>query len=254
MPRPHLSPHFAADIARYPQVYQWVVYYTIWFRQDGEKRYIHSPRATYAHLCQSLADARRDQARARTRRHSRAYAEHTARVEMLDRVLEAFGPLMARHPTMPLAEACGDPLPDEQRPVLVGRPGGFALALVGVRLIRIGAEEACQVGVDETGNVELANQRRRTVDGPHPCHFHVILIFKIRITYLIVSIELPVIIPHRQQVILPCIHNPWLRQCESAEFLIVRIMRAIGRGDAEVARVTRRERSPTDGHRPTGIS
>ena len=76
--------------------------------QGKEEWYVHSPRATYAHLQGCLATALADQARAKKRHWFRAYHDYSARLAMLDMVLETFGPLMAQHPTMTLAEACGD--------------------------------------------------------------------------------------------------------------------------------------------------
>ena len=118
MPRKTPSAHLADSFARYPTVHQWIPYYTIWYRHDGDEWYIHSPRATYEQLVQSREGATLAQTRAKKRGHLRAYQQHLERREMLDRVLEVFGALMAQHPTLTLAEACRDPLPQGVQRVL----------------------------------------------------------------------------------------------------------------------------------------
>jgi hypothetical protein len=100
--------------AKYPLVHQWVPFLAFKYMQGKEEWYVHSPRATYAQLKQCRATALTDQARARKRHWRRAYLEHSARLATLDMVLETFGPLMAQHPTMTLAEACGDTPPEGQ--------------------------------------------------------------------------------------------------------------------------------------------
>jgi hypothetical protein len=113
-----------AYVAKHPIVHQWIPYFAIWFREGREEWYVHSPRATYAQLVQAREGAAADQARAKKRLQFRAWLGHTERVEMLKRVLDAFGPLMAQYPTMSLAEACGDPLPSGVTPVLTPEVAG----------------------------------------------------------------------------------------------------------------------------------
>ena len=105
-----------AVFAQYPRVHQWIPFLALKYMQGKEEWYVHSPRATYAHLQGCRETALADQARAKKRHWFRAYHEHSARLAMLDMVLETFGPLMAQHPTMTLAEACGDSVQSRQMP------------------------------------------------------------------------------------------------------------------------------------------
>jgi hypothetical protein len=99
-------------------VHQWIPFWSVWYREGKEEWFIHSPRAAYTHLQKARAWAAAEQARARKRGHFNAWEKHAERLAMLDHVLEAFGAVLAQHPTMTLAEACGDKVPPQALRVL----------------------------------------------------------------------------------------------------------------------------------------